>query len=52
MLKKHVKDNITFVLVRETRELGDDSDKGRQVLIGSMEGVNKPQLEIWSGDKK
>lgn len=47
MLKKHVKDNVTFVLVRETRELGDDSDTGRKVLISSMEGVNKPELEIW-----
>lgn len=52
MLKKHVKDNVTFVLVRETRELGDDSDTGRKVLISSMEGVNKPELEIWSGNKK
>jgi hypothetical protein len=52
MIKKHVKDHVTFVFVRETRQLGDDSDKGRQVLIGSMEGVNKPVLNVWSNHTK
>jgi hypothetical protein len=39
---------ITFVLVRETRQLGDDEDKGRTVLIKSKESTTKPSLEIWS----
>jgi len=43
-LKKHAGKNITFVLVRETRQLGDDEDKNKQVLIQSKETNNKPAL--------
>ena len=52
MVKKHVKEGLTLVLVRETRQLGDDEDKGRKVLISSMEAVNKPTLEIWQQASK
>lgn len=47
MVKKHVKKGLTLVFIRETRQLGDDEDKGRKVLISAMEAVNKPKLEIW-----
>ncbi|MDR6783243.1 hypothetical protein ABIE26_000269 [Pedobacter africanus] len=47
MARKYVKEGLTLVLVRETRQLGDDEDKGRKVLISAMEGTNKPLLEIW-----
>lgn len=47
MVKKHVKAGLTLVLVRETRQLGDDEDKGRKVWVSSMESSNKPKLEIW-----
>lgn len=48
MVKKYVKAGLTLVLVRETRQLGDDEDKGKKVWISSMEAVNKPTLEIWT----
>ncbi|MEO6915427.1 MAG: discoidin domain-containing protein [Chitinophagaceae bacterium] len=35
LLKKHADKNTTFVLVRETRQLGDDEDKGRRVIISA-----------------
>lgn len=43
LVKKHAASDITFVLVRETRQLGDDEDKGRRAIItpGSAE------LFIW-----
>ncbi|TZF81005.1 discoidin domain-containing protein [Pedobacter sp. BS3] len=47
LLKKHVGKAVTFILVRETRQLGDDEDKGRKVLISSSESADKPKLEIW-----
>lgn len=39
LVKKHAASDITFVLVRETRQLGDDEDKGRRVIVtpGSAE---------------
>jgi hypothetical protein len=52
MVKRHVKQGLTLVFVRETRQLGDDEDKGRKVLIGSMGGQNKPRLEIWAETSK
>jgi hypothetical protein len=45
MIKKHVGKAITFVLVRETRQLGDDEDKGRVVTLSTT--VVAPQLKIW-----
>ena len=48
LIKKHATNGITFVFIRETRQLGDDEDKGRKVFINSSETKNKPTLEIWS----
>jgi len=47
LIKKHAGKGITFVLVRETRQLGDDDDKGREVWIGSSKGRYQPTLEFW-----
>jgi hypothetical protein len=47
IIKKHGNDGLTFVLVRETRQLGDDEDKGRKVLLSSSESTTKPKLQIW-----
>jgi hypothetical protein len=47
LVKKHGGKGITFVLVRETRQLGDDEDKGREVIIHSLESGNKPVLDLW-----
>ncbi len=44
LLKDHPGKKITFVLVRETRQLGDDEDKNKQVLIQSKESDSKPEL--------
>ncbi|MGI8635666.1 MAG: DUF7594 domain-containing protein, partial [Segetibacter sp.] len=49
LLKKHAGKKITFVLVRETRQLGDDEDKNKQVLIQSKENQSKPQLIFYQG---
>jgi hypothetical protein len=48
LMKKHRNKDMTFVLVRETRQLGDDEDKGREVIINSKESDKKPKLEIWT----
>ncbi len=48
LVKAHAGASITFVLVRETRQLGDDEDKGKKVVIGSSESPRKPGLLIWS----
>lgn len=47
ILKKHHDSNITFVLVRETRQLGDDEDKGRRVSLALPTVKEKPMLMIW-----
>lgn len=47
IIKKYGDDGLTFVLVRETRQLGDDEDKGRKVLLSSSESATKPKLQIW-----
>jgi hypothetical protein len=48
LVKKHAGNGITFVLVRETRQLGDDEDKGKKVMIGSLETNHKPELIFWN----
>ena len=48
VLKAHGGKGITFVFVRETIQLGDNEDKGREVNINSLESVNKPKLELWN----
>ncbi len=47
LVKKHGGKGITFVLVRETRQLGDDVDKGREVIIDTSGKANKPRLDVW-----
>jgi hypothetical protein len=47
LVKKHGGKGITFVLIRETRQLGDDEDKGREVIIGSKESENSSKLIFW-----
>lgn len=46
-VKKYAGKGITFVLLRETRQLGDDEDKGRDVMINSAKGRYQPTLEFW-----
>lgn len=52
LVKKHAGNGITFVLVRETRQLGDDEDKGNKVIIGSLESNHKPELLYWISKKQ
>lgn len=47
ILAKHLDRGVTFVFVRETRQLGDDEDKGRQVSIQAQGGNNGPKLHLW-----
>lgn len=47
ILKDHPSAAVTFVLVRETRQMGDDTDKGKTVIIKSKESRNAPKLELW-----
>jgi len=47
IIKKHPGKGISFVFVRETRQLGDDEDKGNKAIISSTESRNKPELMIW-----
>ena len=48
VVKKHAGKGITFVFIRETRQIGDDEDKGREVMISSSESNNKPKLLFWN----
>lgn len=48
LVKKHAGNGMTFVLIRETRQLGDDEDKGRQVHISPVESTIPPRMMIWS----
>lgn len=48
IIRKNVSEDIIFILTRETRQLGDDEDKGRTVIIKSKEAGNASRLEIWS----
>jgi len=48
VVKRHSAKGIGFILVRETRQLGDDEDKGKKVLIQSAESAAGPQLLTWS----
>ncbi len=46
LAKKYAAKGLTFVLVRETRHIGDEEDKGYQVFI-SVEPGEKPELIYW-----
>ena len=48
LVNKHADKGITFVVVRETRQLGDDADKGRKAIINSMESEKGPKLHFWN----
>lgn len=48
IVKKYPASDYTFVVVRETRQLGDDEDKGRQVFISSSESSNGPTLIFYN----
>lgn len=47
VVKKHPSDGLTFMLIREGREPGDDYDKGRAASISSTGSTNSPTLKIW-----
>jgi len=47
LVKKHGKKSMPFVLVRETRHIGDDVDKGKEVKVSSSETSKRPQLLYW-----
>lgn len=47
LVRKCKRKEITFVLIREARQLGDDSDNGRRCCLDTKESDNKPILSIW-----
>ena len=47
LLRNCREQEITFVLIREVRQLGDDSDNGKSSLFGTKESKNGPILSIW-----
>ncbi|MGE6220410.1 discoidin domain-containing protein [Nubsella zeaxanthinifaciens] len=47
LIKRHGKKQLTFVLVRETRQMGDDEDKGRRVSLTMPSEPQKPKLLLW-----
>ena len=47
VILKNATEEITFVIIRETRQLGDDADKGRNVVIKSKESGIPPSLDFW-----
>ncbi len=38
---------VTFVIIRETRQMGDDLDKEKKVTISSRESAQSPIIQIW-----
>ncbi len=47
LIKKHGDKGMTFAFIRETRQMGDDEDKGREVIINATNKVIKPRLDFW-----
>lgn len=47
IIRKSRKPEITFVLIREARQLGDDSDKNKHCTFSTRESTNKPILTLW-----
>lgn len=47
ILRKNKNKAITFVLVREVRQLGDDADNNRTCIIQTKESIDKPVLTVW-----
>lgn len=47
LLRRCQQHEITFVLIREVRQLGDDSDNGQYSSFGTKESEEKPMLCVW-----
>ena len=47
LVRKCKQKEITFALIRELRQLGDDSDNERNCYFDTKESNNKPVLSIW-----
>jgi hypothetical protein len=47
IIKKHSSQKLAFVLVRETRQMGDDEDKGRSVELVKPSEPQRPLLMWW-----
>lgn len=47
IVKKYPSGNLTFMLIREGREPGDDYDKGRVISISNHTSAHAPVLKIW-----
>jgi hypothetical protein len=50
VVKKHSGAGLTFILIRETRELGDDADKNNKVIINSSESGSGAEILYWMKD--
>lgn len=47
LVRKCTQPEITFVLIREVRQLGDDSDNNKQCTFGTRESAHQPALTVW-----
>lgn len=47
LLRNCRQQEITFVLIREVRQLGDDADKDRSCSLGTKESGNGARMVIW-----
>lgn len=47
IVKQHPSEELTFMLIREGREPGDDYDKGRVACISSEASAYSPLLKVW-----
>lgn len=47
LVRKCKHKEITFVLIRELRQLGDDSDNGKSCYFNTKESKNSPVLSVW-----
>ncbi|KQS36782.1 discoidin domain-containing protein [Pedobacter sp. Leaf194] len=47
ILKNNSTKPITFVIIRETRQMGDDLDKEKKVVIEAKGSNDAPIIEIW-----
>jgi hypothetical protein len=47
LIRKNTENKITFVMIREARQLGDDTDNNKSCTFGTKESPEKPVLSIW-----
>ncbi len=47
LIRKCQQSEITFVLIREVRQLGDDSDNNKSCSFATRESANKPLITLW-----